>query len=313
MNRLISILLVCLLCFYTSSTQVMAATEASAYEGIVNQLTYAMTGQLPSSETLANMASALAAANAPTNLEGLASAYNSNAGVRSLIDSIGNGQGTYSTGTPNFINNIFQNAFGHPANMSGVLYWANVIDAGVLTRGAAVLNILASASTAEITTFDNKITIAQTTVAQQQTYEAAQIAAKEAAEKAAKESAEKEAAEKAAKEAADKAAKEAAEKEAAEKSTSSGEGLVDKVKTFVHDHPVATAVIATAVVAGIVTAITVPICVHQRNVNRANNQQRTLNNQAIVTRLIQLANPTPTTVTTGGSTGGSSGGYQPPI
>lgn len=342
MSRLTSLLLALLLCFYTSGSPALAAVAAD-YESLVNQLTYATTGQLPSPATLTNLCSALAATNAPTDLAGLAAAYSTNAAVKTLVDSMGSTPGAPTGCTVSFVNSIYQNAFGHAAQFDGLLYWASAIDSGAITKGNAALAILAGGSVDDITTLSSKVTIAQSFVAPIDTttttitgysgataaesarnllaQQTAEAAAKEAAEKAAQEAADKaakEAAEKAAKEAAEKAAKEAADKaakeaeKAAKQSTSSGEGLVDKVKTFVHDHPVATAIIATVVVAGIVTAITVPICVHQNNVNKANNQQKTLNNQAIVTRLIQLANPTPT-VTTTITTSGSSGGYQPPI
>lgn len=115
MTRLISAVLVCLLCFYSSSNLALAAT-ASSYESIVNQLVYAMTGQLPSAQELTNIEDALLAANAPTDLAGLSAAYSTNAGVSSLIDSLSNLPGVAPP--TKLVDEIFRNAFGKQPQMS---------------------------------------------------------------------------------------------------------------------------------------------------------------------------------------------------
>lgn len=281
------------MCFYISCPQAMAVT-ASSYESIVNQLVYASTGQLPSAQTLANMENALLAANAPTDLAGLSAACSTNAAVKSIIDSMDSNLlvAYYGGSSASFIGGIYQNVFGRHPSASEVMFWSNAINSGAVTKGQTVLSVLAGASVADMTTFTNTIVTAQTS--------AIDKAAQEAAEKAAKE-----AADKAAKEATDKAAKEA---EKAAKS-SDNTSIVSKVKSFCHNHPVATVVIVTVVIAGIVTAITVPICVHQHNLNKVHNQQRALNNQAYVVRLRQLATPS-STATSGGSSRSSGSSQQ---
>lgn len=125
-----------------------AGNSASSYATAVQQLYIAYFGRPADPSGLANFSASLAAANAPTTIQGLNAAYSTNAAVRSLVDAFGTSTESstlYTGGTSAFVNAIFQNVLNRPAATAGLQFWTNAIDSGTLTRGNAALSIMAGA------------------------------------------------------------------------------------------------------------------------------------------------------------------------
>ena len=144
---------------------------ASSYSALVQDLYVAYFGRPADYYGLQNFEAALAAANAPTDPAGLATAYSTNTAVKSLIDSFGTSAEStalYGSGsTESFVNAIFENLFNRPAAVSGLTFWVNAINSGSVTKGDAALAILAGAfnnsttqGKADQTLIDNKIAVA---------------------------------------------------------------------------------------------------------------------------------------------------------
>lgn len=125
-----------------------AGASAASYATAVQQLYIAYFGRPADPSGLANFSAALAAANAPTTIQGLNTAYTTSAAVKSLVDAFGTSaesNALYSGGTSAFVNAIFQNVLNRAAASSGLQFWTNAIDSGTLTRGNAALSIMAGA------------------------------------------------------------------------------------------------------------------------------------------------------------------------
>ncbi len=123
---------------------------ASDYNNLVQQLYIANFGRPADFTGLSNFSAALNAANAPSTIEGLVAAYQTNPAVNALVNSFGNSAESlalYVGGTFSFVNAIYNNVFGRQADFSGLLFWAHAIDSGALNKGAAALNIMAGALT----------------------------------------------------------------------------------------------------------------------------------------------------------------------
>ncbi|HEX7645548.1 MAG TPA: DUF4214 domain-containing protein [Burkholderiaceae bacterium] len=117
----------------------------------MQQLYVAYFGRPADPAGLANFESALAAAGAPSDIQGLAAAYAANPSVKSLIDSFGTSkesQTLYGSGsTQDFVTAVFQNVLGRAPLSAGLSYWSNAIDSGSLSKGDAALAIMDGALT----------------------------------------------------------------------------------------------------------------------------------------------------------------------
>ncbi len=126
-------------------------SAASTYQTAVESLYVAYFGRPADPNGLANFSAALQAANAPTSVAGLATAYATNPAVKSLIDSFGTSaesQALYGSGsTTDFVNAVFQNVLGRAPQSSGLAFWVNAIDTGEVSSGDAALAIMAGALT----------------------------------------------------------------------------------------------------------------------------------------------------------------------
>lgn len=125
-----------------------AGASAASYATAVQQLYIAYFGRPADPSGLANFSAALAAANAPTTIQGLNTAYTTSAEVRSLVDAFGTSSESnalYAGATSTFVNAIYQNVLNRPAASSGLQFWTGAIDSGTLTRGNAALSIMAGA------------------------------------------------------------------------------------------------------------------------------------------------------------------------
>jgi S-layer protein len=150
----------------------------TTYSTVVQELYVAYFGRPADYFGLQNFEAALSAAGAPTDLVHLAAAYESNAAVKTLVDTFGKSTesqtlfgtiGASATSADNFVNAIFENLFGRAANNAGLNFWSNAITSGTLTPSDAALAIAAGAAintTAQglidAATMANKVAVATT-------------------------------------------------------------------------------------------------------------------------------------------------------
>ncbi len=122
---------------------------ASNYSASVQELYVAYFGRPADPAGLANFENELAAANAPTDILGLAQAYATNPRVTALINSFETSPESialYGNGsTTAFVTSIFQNVLGRTPAASGLSFWVDAINGGSLTQGDAALAIMAGA------------------------------------------------------------------------------------------------------------------------------------------------------------------------
>ena len=67
---------------------------------------------------------------------------------------------TVQAGLTTFLENVYNNLFGHAADSGGLSYWTGQIETGAVGLGAAVLAISAGAQGSDATILQNKITVA---------------------------------------------------------------------------------------------------------------------------------------------------------
>jgi S-layer protein len=145
--------------------------SASSYSTLVQELYVAYFGRPADYFGLQNFEAALAAANAPTTIAGLESAYSTNAAVKSLVDSFGTSAESaalYGTGsTESFVTAIFENLLNRAPAVAGLTFWVDAINAGTVTKGDAALAIAAGAAAnttaqgqIDATTIANKLAVA---------------------------------------------------------------------------------------------------------------------------------------------------------
>ncbi len=119
------------------------------YSDVVQELYIAFFGRPADSGGLVNFEAQLRAFGAPTDIQKLDAAYNTNATIRSLIDSFGSSaesNALYNGGTAAFVTAIYQNVLNRAPDAGGLAYWSSAIDSGVLSRPHASLSIMAGAS-----------------------------------------------------------------------------------------------------------------------------------------------------------------------
>jgi sugar lactone lactonase YvrE len=126
--------------------------QASApYATAVQELYVAYFGRPADPSGLTNFENALAAAQAPTDLPGITSAYSTNQAVKTLIDSFGTSkesQTLYGSGTSqDFVTAVFKNVLGRAPQQAGLSFWSDAIDKGSLSKGDAALAIMNGAQT----------------------------------------------------------------------------------------------------------------------------------------------------------------------
>lgn len=126
-----------------------SAAAAADYSSAAQQLYIAYFGRPADPTGLANFSAALAQANAPTTTAGISSDYATNSAIKSLVDAFGasaESNELYTGNTESFVDAIYQNLFNRCADTSGLGFWANAIDSGMLTKGNAALSIMAGAA-----------------------------------------------------------------------------------------------------------------------------------------------------------------------
>jgi M6 family metalloprotease-like protein len=162
-----------------SATSTTGSATASDYNKVVQQIYVAYFGRPADVGGLAWHAGVLQAAGAPTDIVALANAYNTNAALRAEIDSFGTSAESaslYSGDNGQFIDALYRNLFGRPADAGGKAFWGNALDKGLMTRASAAIQLAAGAGSSDATIIANKTSAASTftsliaTPAQQQGY-----------------------------------------------------------------------------------------------------------------------------------------------
>lgn len=129
-------------------TQAQKST-AAPYATVVEQLYVAYFGRPADPTGLSNFGAQLAAANAPTDIQGLLAVYSSNATVKALIDSFGTSgesQKLYGNTNPTaFVQAVFSNVLGRMPQTAGLNFWVAALNSGSITYGNAALQIMAGA------------------------------------------------------------------------------------------------------------------------------------------------------------------------
>jgi hypothetical protein len=143
---------------------------AADYTSLVQSLYVSYFGRPADSFGLANFAAQLDAMKAPTTSVGLAAAYQSNAGLKSLIDSFGTSQESkdlYGTDDLAFVTSIYRNAFNREPDFDGLMFWTTAIRSGNLSKANAALTIVAESvnntsaqGKADAALIANKVTVA---------------------------------------------------------------------------------------------------------------------------------------------------------
>lgn len=134
----------------SSSAQRAAAAgaTAAAYYDSMQKIYVAYFGRPADAGGLEFYAGNYMAAGAPTDLAGIAKAYDTNAGVKALIDSFGTSaesMALYPGDNKTFITAIYSNLFNRAPDQAGLDFWANAIDKGFMTRPSAAVSIMAGA------------------------------------------------------------------------------------------------------------------------------------------------------------------------
>jgi hypothetical protein len=149
----------------TAALRLGAAPVAADYTSALQSIYVGYFGRPADPAGLAYFAELYRQAGAPTSVDGISQAYNGNASVKSLIDAFATSaesQALYPGDNNTFINAIYQNLFNRPAEAAGAAYWSDLIDRGLLTRAGAALTIMSSAQSSDMTTVNNKASVAAT-------------------------------------------------------------------------------------------------------------------------------------------------------
>jgi hypothetical protein len=124
------------------------ATMSVEYNDVVQALYVAYFGRAADSGGLTNFQQQLASLHAPHDLASVSEAYNSNAGIRALIDGFGSSdesKALYSGDTTSFVTSIYKNVFSRAPDADGLHFWVDAIDHYGLTKANASLSIMAGA------------------------------------------------------------------------------------------------------------------------------------------------------------------------
>lgn len=147
-----------------ASASVTAQTQpASAYFDVVQHIYVGYFGRPADAGGLAFFAQHLSNLGAPTNIADLNTAYGSNAELRSVIDGFGNSaesQALYAGDNNVFIEAVYRNLFGRPAEPVGKAHWINAIGTGGMTRANAAMWIMVGAQGTDRDVINKKTAVA---------------------------------------------------------------------------------------------------------------------------------------------------------
>lgn len=124
------------------------ATLSLEYNDVVQALYVAYFGRAADTGALANFQQQLVNLNAPHDFAGVSAAYDTNAGIRALIDTFGGSdesKALYSGDTTSFVTAIYKNIFSRAPDAGGLAFWVEAIDHHGLNKANASLSIMAAA------------------------------------------------------------------------------------------------------------------------------------------------------------------------
>jgi mono/diheme cytochrome c family protein len=139
------------------------ARVATDYNDLVQRLYVAYFGRPADAGGLAYFAQNYLNAGAPIAVGGLGAAYDSNAVVKSLIDSFATSaesQALYPGDNATFINAVYRNLFNRDAEAAGRDYWAAGINSGAITRANAAVAIMSGAQGSDLALINKKNAVA---------------------------------------------------------------------------------------------------------------------------------------------------------
>jgi hypothetical protein len=146
-----------------AATLSQAAPVLADYNDVVQQVYVGYFGRPADAGGLAYFEAQFLAAKAPTTLAGVSQAYTSNADVKALVDSFSSSAESaalYPGDNNTFILAIYQNLFNRVADDAGKAYWADLINRGLITRGAAAISIMSGARASDAAIISNKTQVA---------------------------------------------------------------------------------------------------------------------------------------------------------
>jgi hypothetical protein len=125
------------------------STVATDYNNAVQELYISYFGRPTDPQGLTNFEAQLLAHGAPTGIQELNSAYNTNPAIKNLINSFGvsaESQALYGSGSiTSFVTAIYANVLGRTPDTAGLNFWVGAINSGQLTQANAALSIMAGA------------------------------------------------------------------------------------------------------------------------------------------------------------------------
>lgn len=136
---------------------------ASGYHSVVQKIYVGYFGRPADAGGLAFFSERFLVLNAPTAIEAMGTAYSANAEVRALIDVFGTSdesKALYPGDNGTFMEAVYRNLFGRPADAAGKAFWVRALDAGDVTRANAAVNIMAGAQNSDIDVINKKMTVA---------------------------------------------------------------------------------------------------------------------------------------------------------
>lgn len=124
------------------------AAVAADYQTVSQQIYLAYFGRPADPSALINLQTQLLAAGAPTTIDGLSAAYDSNAALRAIIDTFGVSEESTTLYAANsdaaFVITVYLHVFGREPLLAGLNYWATALHSG-LPRTKTALTITAAA------------------------------------------------------------------------------------------------------------------------------------------------------------------------
>jgi Ca2+-binding RTX toxin-like protein len=144
---------------------------AADYTQVAQQIYLAYFGRPADHYGLLDMTAALAASNAPMDIQSFDAASKTNPTIKAILDNFGGSdesKALYGTGgDAAFINAIYNNVLGRDAEVGGLDFWVAALKSGAITRANAAVQIIAAASKPDaapddLATVTNKVAVATT-------------------------------------------------------------------------------------------------------------------------------------------------------
>lgn len=146
-----------------ATTSIAVAPLAADYHRVVQQIYVGYFGRPADVGGLDWHAKVLLAAGAPTDIGGIARAYDSNAALRAEIDSFGTSAESaalYPGDNGQFIDALYRNLFNRAADPAGKAFWVKALDNKLMTRASAAIQLMSGAGGSDVAIIANKTSAA---------------------------------------------------------------------------------------------------------------------------------------------------------